>query len=785
MKRVVPLVGCLWWVACGGGGAKPPDAASAPDGGSDASVPVCSAASECDDGRFCNGEERCEPGASGANAFGCVEGDAPCMRCDEDTDTCRGCDVEPDADGDGYEDVACGGLDCDDSDRNVSPGATERCDPDGVDEDCDPATFGFRDQDMDGFADARCCNGEACGNDCDDANGNVHPTQAETCNGVDDDCDGTLDESLASSTWYPDCDGDMFGRIGEGIAACSRPPGVPAECSGSGVYVDTAGDCDDARPGVNPSAPEVCNGIDDDCSGGFEGPGEDDDDDGYADATCGGDDCRDSDPAYHPDAVEVCSSFTDRNCDGRSEDHDGDGFLVAGSTCEGGTLADAPRTDCDDDAETTNPGATDVCNGVDDDCDTRADEGASALCDVLPGASEVCTAGTCTFSACESGTRECEGGSANGCENIRFGGAHCGACGNACAFACNDGMGCDPVRQVEGDYVHMCALTMAGYVYCWGRRMGPWPEYDRPHRIDISGVAQVDVGYNHACARKTNGEVWCWGDNFDQQLGFVGDGTATPVRVSTWTDVVDVAAGFYMSCALRSGGQLCCWGDDGEDAFGDGTTDSSGPTPVCRATSYASIDLGQRYGCGLTAGGALSCWGGVGSSGSPSSFGMVSRAPSSGVFTDVSTGHLYACAVRNDAKVLCWGDNRELQTSYASSTSSVGPVEVPLTGTPVDVDAAAEHTCVRMADGTMRCWGLRAGGALGDGMTSGRTATPQTVVSLSDAGQFVAGGSLFDGNSVCVVRTGGRLSCFGDNDDGQVGSPGPDALTPRDAVTER
>ena len=56
---------------------------------------------------------------------------------------------------------------------------------------------------------------------------------------------------------------------------------------------------------------------------------------------------------------------------------------------------------------------------------------------------------------------------------------------------------------------------------------------------------------------------------------------------------------------------------------------------------------------------------------------------------------------------------------------------------------------------------------------------------LGYAQQLVAGGSLFDGNSVCVVRTGGRLSCFGDNDDGQVGSPGPDALTPRDAVTER
>jgi hypothetical protein len=118
-------------------------------------------------------------------------------------------------------------------------------------------------------------------------------------------------------------------------------------------------------------------------------------------------------------------------------------------------------------------------------------------------------------------------------------------------------------------------------------------------------------------------------------------------------------------------------------------------------------------------------------------------------------------------------------------SNGAGPIQIPLTGTPVDVDAAAEHTCVGMQDGTLRCWGSRSDGALGDGLTFGRTEMPQTVVGISDAQQVVAGGSLFGGNSVCVIRAGGRLSCFGDNDEGQIGSPGGDALSPRDVITER
>lgn len=91
----------------------------------------------------------------------------------------------PDQDGDGHDSVAFGGDDCDDDDPNRYPGNPEVCDAQHHDEDCNPATYGVRDGDRDGFPDARCCNraGQGrftCGTDCDDGNAVVHP-DAQVC----------------------------------------------------------------------------------------------------------------------------------------------------------------------------------------------------------------------------------------------------------------------------------------------------------------------------------------------------------------------------------------------------------------------------------------------------------------------------------------------------------------------------------------------------------------------------------------------------------------------------
>jgi hypothetical protein len=234
-----------------------PDAGGGVDAGE---LADCSDDLDCDDGTFCNGEEQCVEGA-------CRSG--PAMDCDDGVvctmDVCsesrRTCDhLPPDRDDDGALDVLCGGDDCADNDANRFPGNAEVCDAAAHDEDCAPETFGFSDVDRDGHHDAGCCNydetGAAfCGDDCDDANPNAHPTATEACDGFDNDCDGLEDEGL-TVTLYRDADGDLHGTVNVPMVGC---PGLTLGYSAS------SSDCDDGDASIHVGAAETCNERDDDC----------------------------------------------------------------------------------------------------------------------------------------------------------------------------------------------------------------------------------------------------------------------------------------------------------------------------------------------------------------------------------------------------------------------------------------------------------------------------------------------------------------------------------------
>ncbi len=103
--------------------------------------------------------------------------------------------VNRDVDGDGFDAEAWGGTDCDDTSARVSPDETELCD--GLDQDCDGAADEDFDLDLDGYFDDIGC---ASGDDCDDADAAVNPAAVDDCDGIDNDCDGEADVSAAPTT---------------------------------------------------------------------------------------------------------------------------------------------------------------------------------------------------------------------------------------------------------------------------------------------------------------------------------------------------------------------------------------------------------------------------------------------------------------------------------------------------------------------------------------------------------------------------------------------------------
>ncbi len=230
------------------------------------------------------------------------------------------------------------------------------------------------------------------------------PPVTETCNGVDDDCDGDIDEDGTPdcvSVWK-DEDRDVYGA-GEPRCGCGLKAPWDAK---------VGGDCDDTTDQISPVVTEVCNGIDDNCDGRTDPPDlpncvvayVDMDGDLYGDpatirCSCGSDtlplvpdgtDCDDANDQVHPGMIEVCNELDD-DCDGLTDDGpdrggceiyradlDLDGF---GSLVDGPCLCHADGEwvtkeggDCADDDFDRKPGAAEVCNDLDDDCDTLTDE---------------------------------------------------------------------------------------------------------------------------------------------------------------------------------------------------------------------------------------------------------------------------------------------------------------------------------------------------------------------------------------------------------------------------
>jgi hypothetical protein len=401
----------------------------------------------------------------------------------------------PDDDGDGFgavggtsleacvepEGYATTNTDCDDTVTGVNPGVAEQCDPEMVDENCDSI---INPEDL-----CTCTNGEAqpcslpgacsAGTEiCADGRWgacSIAPV-TETCNRIDDNCDGTTDERL-TVVCYADGDNDGYAAMGAASSdECPDPsrvvvggcPNFTTDRAPAGASID----CDDSDRTRHPTRAELCNGLDDNCDGSVDemlriACYTDGDNDTYAPAgasslfcpvgdrpavggcplgrtnrmpAAGTTDCNDTNSAVRPDATEVCSAsmMVDDDCDTRVDegvaatcfaDTDGDTYAPAGaassSQCRDPSrptlgfcpiaytnrMPTAAVNDCAPTNPAIHPGAMETCSlpAVDENCDGMANPPATCMCG--DGMVRACT----LPGVCAAGTEQCMSGAWGAC----------------------------------------------------------------------------------------------------------------------------------------------------------------------------------------------------------------------------------------------------------------------------------------------------------------------------------------------------------------------------------
>jgi alpha-tubulin suppressor-like RCC1 family protein len=362
------------------------------------------------------------------------------------------------------------------------------------------------------------------------------------------------------------------------------------------------------------------------------------------------------------------------------------------------------------------------------------------------------------------------------------------------------------MARVVAGLEHACALSQAGTVYCWGNNLGGQVGTGPGGLVDGGGIdtksaglqvmglgvaKAITAGYYHSCALLADGTVWCWGDNSKGQLGQSADGGAqapapAPKQVMGLPmGITQVEAGGWHTCVL-AGGNVTCWGLNASGQIGTGTGNDSGvtplvvstPTQVANLTGATDLGLGDQLTCALTGSGPT-CLG-------TNSFGQLGRggdagqppfATAPGAVTGAAatpselakaTGFHQCLLAPSGAQ--CWGRNGLAQLGTGSVSA---PISTPQTVTglamPQEIAPGGNHTCARLQNGNIQCWGGNIHGQAGQmAIDDAGITAPTNVQGITNALQITSGWGDFS----CAVVKGGTVWCWGGNFSGQLGRGG-------------